>query len=169
MTNTPNTQPIFIRSHELWSITLQTELGDTNPNSTLLPKIFISGADPSSAIETIHVQHTGLAVATTLNLYLWHPTLTQGRNHLISQTDLPEVSIGGSRQPIVIQNLPRTYSPNNGTAIVYATESGGSGAVETPSIATQILRVPDGWQLRAALSTAIDTPIVVTAFGGNYY
>jgi hypothetical protein len=169
MANTPNTQPLFIRDFRIWSDTLQNELGTTDPNSTLLPKTLIVADDPSSAIETIHIQHTGLAVATTVNLYLWHQTQTDGRNLLISQTDLPEVTLGGSRQPIVVNNLPRTYSPNNGTAINYVTESGGSESVAIPSIATQILRLPLGWELRCALSVAIANPIILTAFGGSYY
>lgn len=169
MSNSPNTQPLFIRDFRIWSTTLQTELGDTNPASTLVPKTLIIGDDPASAIETIHIQQTGLAIDTTLNLYLYHQNFTQGRNMLISQTDLPEVSIGGSRQPIVVNNLPRTYSPNNGTAINYVSGIAGSGAPTIDSIATQILRIPNGWELRAALSVAIANPIIVTAFGGSYY
>jgi hypothetical protein len=28
--------------------------------------------------------------------------------------------------------------------------------------------LPQGWELRAALTTAIATPVIVTAFGGDY-
>jgi hypothetical protein len=34
---------------------------------------------------------------------------------------------------------------------------------------TRSIRIPNGWELRAALSTAIANPIIVTAFGGSYY
>lgn len=147
--NSPNTQPIFIRTPTIHSIVLSTELGDTLPTSTLVPKTFIVGADPASAIETIEIINTGASVATILNLYLYNVTGTQGQSRIISQTPIPAVTTE-PYTPIMVQ-LPATLTPVNNLS---------------PS---KILRIPAGWELRAALSTAIASPVIVTAFGGSYY
>lgn len=152
MSNTPNTQPIFIRTPTIHSIVLQSQLGDGNPASTLKPPTFITGADPATAIETIEIQPTGLMVATTLNLYLFNSIGTQGQSRLILQTALPAITTADPVSPIVVR-LPRTLSP----------------ASPNPSVPNQLLRIPVGWELRAALSVAIANPLIVTAFGGSYY
>lgn len=151
MTNSPNTQPIFIRQPTIHSIVLSTELGETLPTSTLVPKTFIVGADPATAIETIQVLSTGVAVATILNLYLYSVSGSQGQSRLISQTAIPATT-AGTQVPILVK-LPKTLSP----------------ASNTPINPNEMLRIPQGWELRAALSNAIATPIILTAFGGNYY
>jgi hypothetical protein len=147
----PNTQPIFIRSPKIWTTTLQTELGDTNPASTLLPKTLAIGGDPASAIDTIEIQPTGDMVATILNIYLFDTVGTQGQNRLISQTDLPEIT-GFTRSNRLVVLLPATLSP----------------ASPESDLPNRMLRLPQGWELRAALSIAIANPIIVTAFGGDY-
>jgi hypothetical protein len=152
MFNSPNTQPIFIRTPTIHSIVLQSQIGDRVPSSTLVPPTFIVGADPATAIETIEVQPTGLMVATTLNLYLWSAVGTQGQNRLILSTALPAITAIDTASPIVLR-LPRTNSP----------------ASPDPSVPNQMLRIPNGWELRTALSEAIATPVIVTAFGGSYY
>jgi hypothetical protein len=146
MSNSPNTQPIFFRTPSISSIVLSTELGELLPTSTLVPKTLLIGADPASLIETIEIQPTGAMVASVLNLYVYSTTGTQGQSRLISRTALPEVVTIGTLVPITIQ-LPFTNSPLN----------------------SRSLRIPNGWELRAALSTAIANPIIVTAFGGSYY
>lgn len=151
MTNSPNTQPIFIRIPVIHSIVLSTELGETLPTSTLVPKTFIIGSDPGTAIETIEVFNTGVSVATTLNLYLYSVSGTQGQSRLISQTLIPE-AVAGAQVPIQVK-LPKTLSP----------------ASCVPASPNQMLKIPAGWELRAALTNAIANPIIVTAFGGNYY
>jgi hypothetical protein len=148
--NSPNTQPIFIRQPTIHSLVLQTELGQVLPTSTLVPKTLLVGSDPGTAIETIEIQPTGLMVATTLNLYLYDLIGTQQQSRLIRQVDLPAITVAGSQQPISVL-LPATLSPVNNLS---------------PS---KILRLPNGWELRAALSVAIANPIIVTAFGGSYY
>lgn len=151
MTNSPNTQPIFIRNPTIQSIVLSAELGETLPTSTLVPKTFITGADPATAIETIQIVNTGNSVATILNLYLYDSTGTQGQSRLISQTPIPAATTA-PYTPILV-SLPKTLSP----------------ASPDPAIPNQLLRIPNGWELRAALSTAIANPVIVTAFGGSYY
>lgn len=152
MSNSPNTQPIFIRTPTIHSIVLQSQLGDRIPTSTLTPPTFIIGSDPATAIETIEVQPTGLMVATTLNLYLYSATGTQGQNRLILTTALPAITAIDTASQIVLR-LPRTNSP----------------ASPNPAVPNQMLRIPAGWELRAALSDAIANPVIVTAFGGSYY
>lgn len=149
--NSPNTQPIFIRSPKNWSITLQTELGSTNPSSTLVPKTLAVGGDPASAIEAIQVQTTGDMVASILYLYLWDTIGTQSQNRLIIASGLNAISGGGLTQ-YQIGGLPPTLSP----------------ASPAPATPNRILRLPEGWELRAALSVAIANPIIVTAYGGDY-
>jgi hypothetical protein len=152
MANSPNTQPIFIRSPQIWSLVLKTELGSTDPASTLLPKTLAIGGDPASAIETIEVQPTGDMAATVLNLYLYDAVGTQGQNRLIAQTVL--YALTGVTAPARVQIiLPATLSP----------------ASPESDLPNRLLRLPSGWELRAALSDAIANPIIVTAFGGNYY
>jgi hypothetical protein len=149
MSNSPNTQPIFIRSPRIASIVLSAEtVTDTLPTNTGVPKTLITGADPSTAIESIEIINTGAAVATILNLYLYNINGTQGQSRLISQTSIP-VATTAPYTPIVVL-LPSTLSPVNNLS---------------PS---RIIRLPQGWELRAALSVAIATPVVVTAFGGDY-
>lgn len=150
MSNSPNTQPLFIRTFTIDTIVLQSQLGETIPTSTLTPPTFIIGSDPATAIESIQILNTGASVATTLNLYLFDATGTQGQSRLISQTPVPAATTA-PYTPIVVQ-LPKTLSP----------------ASPNPAVPNQVLRIPKGWQLRAALSTAIANPIVVTAFGGSY-
>lgn len=151
MTNSPNTQPIFIRQPTIHSVVLSTELGETLPTSTLVPKTFIVGADPATAIETIEVLNTGVSVSTTLNLYLYSVSGTQGQSMLISQTPIP-AAVAGTQIPIVVR-LPKTLSP----------------ASCVPANPNQMLKIPIGWELRAALTNPITSPIILTAFGGNYY
>lgn len=146
MTNSPNTQPIFIRTPAIYSIVLSTELGDVLPNSTLVPKTLLIAPDPAILIETIEIQPTGVMIDTVLNLYLYNLTGTQGQSRLISRTALPEVVTLGTDAPITVQ-LPLTNSPLN----------------------CRSLRIPLGWELRVALSAAIANPVIVTAFGGSYY
>jgi hypothetical protein len=150
MSNSPNTQPIFVRTHTIHSIVLQSELGQTLPTSTLVPKTLLMGADPGTAIESIEIQPTGLMVATTLYLYLYNQAGTQGQSRLIRQVDLPAITVTGSQEPTSVV-LPATLTPVNNLS---------------PS---KILRIPNGWELRAALSVAIANPVIVTAFGGSYY
>lgn len=168
MSKSPNTQPLFVRSHKIWSVTLQTELGSLDPNSTSTPKTFIIGSDPSDAIETIQIQSTGQSIETVLNLYLFNAIGTAGKNLLISQTIVPASDNSGIYAPIIIPNLPITYFPNNGA--VFNSQSSGSGSTTILGVSgsTRILRLPEGWELRAALSTAIANPIILTAFGGSY-
>jgi hypothetical protein len=149
MANSPNTQPIFVRTPKIHSLVLQTELGQTNPNSTLVPKTLLIGSDPGTAIETIEVMPTGAMVDTSLYLYLYDLIGTQGQNRSIRVVNLPALAVGDPLEPISIA-LPNTLSPVNSL---------------NPS---KIIRLPEGWELRAALSTAIANPIIVTAFGGNY-
>lgn len=149
--NSPNTQPIFIRTPAIHSIVLRDELGETSPTSTTVPKTFIIGPDPATAIESIQVINTGVSVPTLLNLYLYSSTGTQGQSRLISQTSIPAAA-AAPYMPIVVQ-LPKTLSP----------------ASPDPSVPNQLLRIPEGWELRAALSVAIVNPVIVTAFGGNYH
>jgi hypothetical protein len=148
--NSPNTQPIFIRTPTIHSLVLINELGDTSPTSTLVPKTLLLGADPGTAIETIEIQPTGLMVATVLNLYLYDSVGTQGQSRLIRQVNLPAITTAGAQEPISVI-LPATLTPVNNLS---------------PS---KILRVPSGWEVRAALSVAIANPIIVTAYGGSYY
>jgi hypothetical protein len=108
------------------------------------------GADPGTAIESIEIQPTGLMVATTLYLYLYNQAGTQGQSRLIRQVDLPAITVTGSQEPTSVV-LPATLTPVNNLS---------------PS---KILRIPNGWELRAALSVAIANPVIVTAFGGSYY
>jgi hypothetical protein len=108
------------------------------------------GADPGTAIESIEIQPTGLMVATTLYLYLYNQAGTQGQSRLIRQVDLPAVAAAVAVDPISVL-LPATLTPVNNLS---------------PS---KILRLPNGWELRAALSVAIANPVIVTAFGGSYY
>lgn len=152
MSNSPNTQPIFIRSPKIWSISLRTELGSTNPTSTLVPKTLAIGGDPASAIESIEIQPTGDMIATILYLYLFDTTGTNGQNRLISQTALDALTsvIAPDRVQIL---LPATLSP----------------ASPESDLPNRMLRLPEGWELRAALSVAIANPIIITAFGGDYY
>ena len=152
MTKSPNTQPIFIRTPTIHSIVLQSQLGDRIPGSTLTPPTFIIGSDPATAIDTIEVQPTGLMVATTLNLYLYSLTGTQGQNRIILTTAMPAIITLDTAAPIVLR-LPRTNSPSS----------------PNPAVPNQLLRIPEGWELRAALSVAIANPVIVTAFGGSYY
>lgn len=152
MTNSPNTQPIFIRTPNIWSITLRTEIGSTDPSATFIPKTLAIGADPASAIEIIEICPTGLMVSTELYLYLYDSVGTQGQNRLISRTVLPEITTYTASDPIVVL-LPATLSP----------------ASSDPALPNRILRLPSGWELRAALANSIVSPIIVTAFGGNYY
>lgn len=150
MSNSPNTQPIFIRTPAINSIVLATELGDTLPTSTLVPKTLLTASDPGSLVETIEIQSTGVRVATYLNLYLYSATGTQGQSRLVSRTLLPEIVSLDNQSPITVL-LPQTNSPLNSLS------------------GTRALKISAGWELRAALSTAIDTPVIVTAFGGSYY
>lgn len=150
MANSPNTQPIFIRTPSISSVVLSTELGELLPTSTLVPKTLLIASDPGSLIETIEIQPTGAMVASVLNLYLYSTTGTQGQSRLISRTELPEIITIGTLAPITVQ-LPLTNSPLNSLS--------GSRSI----------RIPNGWELRAALSTAIASPIIITAFGGSYY
>ena len=150
MANSPNTQPIFIRVPSIHSIVLSTELGDLLPTSTLVPKTLLIASDPGSLVETIEIQPTGEMVASVLNLYLYSTTGTQGQSRLISRTELPEIVTIGTLAPITVQ-LPLTNSPLNSLS------------------GSRSLRIPNGWELRAALSTAIANPVIVTAFGGSYY
>lgn len=150
--NSPNTQPIFIRSPKIWSIALRTEVGSTDPSATFIPKTLAVGGDPASAIETVEVCATGLMVASELYLYLHDLTGTQGQNRLISRTLLPAITVYAAADPIAVL-LPATLSP----------------ASPDPILPNRILRLPSGWELRAALSNAIASPIIVTAFGGDYY
>jgi hypothetical protein len=150
MTNSPNTQPIFIRVPSIHSIVLSTELGELLPTSTLVPKTLLIASDPGSLVETIEIQPTGVMVASVLNLYLYSVTGTQGQSRLISRTELPAIVTIGTLAPITVQ-LPLTNSPLNSLS------------------GSRSLRIPNGWELRAALSTAIANPIIVTAFGGSYY
>lgn len=150
MANSPNTQPIFIRNPSINSLVLSTELGELLPTSTLVPRTLLSAADPGSLIETIEIQPTGAMVASVLNLYLYNVTGTQGQSRLISRTALPEIITIDTLAPITVQ-LPLTNSPLNSLS--------GSRSI----------RIPNGWELRAALSTAIANPVIVTAFGGSYY
>lgn len=147
--NSPNTQPIFIRTPTIQSIVLATELGDTLPTSTLIPKTFVVASDPATAIETIEIINTGASVATILNLYLYSATGTQGQSRLISQTFIPAAT-AAPYVPIQVV-LPRSLSPVN------------------EAIPSRIIRIPTGWELRVALSVAIANPVIVTAFGGSYY
>jgi hypothetical protein len=149
-TNSPNTQPIFIRTPTIHSLTLQTQLGQTSPTSTLVPPILLTGNDPATAIETIEIQPTGLMVATTLNIYIYNAPGTNSQSRLIRQVALPAITVEGIYDYISV-DLPRTLAPVNNLS---------------PST---IIRVPLGWQLRAALSVAIANPIVITAYGGDYY
>jgi hypothetical protein len=148
MSNSPNTQPIFIRTPRIASLVLSTQVADILPTSTAVPPTLISGNDPSTAIESIEIINTGAAVATILNLYIYNINGTQGQSRLISQTAIPATTTA-PYNPIVVL-LPSTLSPVNNLS---------------PS---RIIRLPQGWELRAALTTAISTPIVVTAFGGDY-
>lgn len=150
MTHSPNTQPIFIRVPSINSIVLSTELGELLPTSTLVPKTLLTASDPGSLVETIEIQSTGARVETYLNLYLYSATGTQGQSRLISRTLLPEIVSIDNQAPITVL-LPLTNSPLNSLS------------------GTRSLRIPAGWELRAALSTAIATPVIVTAFGGSYY
>lgn len=149
--NSPNTQPIFIRTPTIYSIVLSTELGETSPTSTLTPKTFVIGADPATAIESVEIIHTGSANPTRLNLYLYSSSGTQGQSRLVSQTQLFAVTGAQQYTPILVQ-LPKTLSP----------------ASPNPAVPNQLLRIPEGWELRAALSEAIANPVIVTAFGGSY-
>jgi hypothetical protein len=149
MANSPNTQPIFIRTPVIHSLVLSSELGDLLPTSTLVPKLLLSGSDPATLIETIEIQSTGVRVASALNLYLYNSTGTQNQSRLISRTALPEIITFGTDAPLTVI-LPLTNSPLNSLS------------------GSRSLRVPLGWEVRAALSTAIATPVIVTAFGGSY-
>lgn len=149
--NSPNTQPIFIRTPTIHSIVLSTELGETLPTSTLVPKTFIRGADPATAIESIQILNTGESVATVLSLYLYDAAGTQGQSRLISQTSIPAASVA-PYSPIVVQ-LPATLSPVS----------------PNPAVPNRLLRIPEGWELRVALNNPIANPVIVTAFGGSYY
>lgn len=151
MSNSPNTQPIFIRTPKIWSLVLQTELGLTNPASTLLPKTLAVGSDPACAIETIEIQSTGDRIASVLNLYLFDDVGTQGQNRLISQTELPAIN-GFTRSDRIDVILPATLLPASPDSV----------------LPNRCLRLPQGWELRAALSTAIANPIIINAFGGSY-
>ena len=153
MTNSPNTQPIFIRTPVIHSIVLSTELGDLLPTSTLVPKTFIIGSDPGTAIETIEVIGTGVAVATRLNLYLYNVSGTQGQSRLIDQIDIPAITDPAAVKVRQEVSLFRTLSPASANFL----------------LPNRMIRIPAGWELRAALTTAIANPIIVTAFGGNYY
>ena len=153
MTNSPNTQPIFIRTPVIHSIVLSTEIGDLLPNSTLVPKTFIIGSDPGTAIETIEVIGTGVAVATRLNLYLYNVAGTQGQSRLIAQLDVPAIA-------------DNTIIKSRGEVSLFRSLSPASSNPVSPN---RVIRIPAGWELRAALTTAIANPIIVTAFGGNYY
>ena len=150
MSNSPNTQPIFVRTPAIYSIVLSSELGDTLPTSTLVPKTLLTAPDPAILIETIEIQPTGVMIDTVLNLYLYNLTGTQGQSRLISRTALPAVVTLGIDAPITVQ-LPLTNSPLNSLS------------------GSRSLRIPLGWELRVALSTAIANPVIVTAFGGSYY
>jgi hypothetical protein len=141
--NSPNTQPIFIRTPAINSLVLSTELGELLPTSTLVPKTLLTASDPGSLIETIEIQPTGVMVATVLNLYLYSATGTQGQSRLISMTNLPAITAIGTDAPISVL-LPLTNSPLNSLS--------GSRSI----------RIPSGWELRAALSTAIANPVIVT-------
>lgn len=152
MANSPNTQPIFIRTPVIWSITLQTELGNTNPASTLIPKTLAIGSDPSSAIESIEIQPTGDMVATVINFYLYDASGTASQNRLLAQLPLESISS--------FTNADRSY------LLLPATLSPASPDSDLPN---RILRLPKGWELRVALSTAIANPIIINAFGGSYY
>jgi hypothetical protein len=150
MANSPNTQPIFFRTPSIGSLVLSTELGELLPTSTLVPKTLLIASDPGSLVETIEIQPTGVMVASVLNLYLYSVTGTQGQSRLISRTELPAIVTIGTLAPITVQ-LPLTNSPLNSLS------------------GTRSIRIPNGWELRAALSTAIANPVIVTAFGGSYY
>jgi hypothetical protein len=151
MLSTPNTQPIFIRTPRIWSMTLQTELGGTYPASTLTPKSLAIGGDAGSAIETIEVVYTSVNAISgaSLYLYIYDSVGTQGQNRLLSataidtqNTDLGNLAVG----------LPATASP----------------ASPNPITPNRILRLPAGWELRAALSSSLSDPIIVNAYGGDY-
>lgn len=150
MTNSPNTQPIFIRTPSIYSIVLSTELGNELPTSTLVPKTLLTAPDPGVLIETIEIQPTGVMIASVLNLYLYNATGTQAQSRLISRTALPAVIALGVDAPITVQ-LPLTNSPLNSLS------------------GSRSLRLPLGWELRVALSVAIANPVIITAFGGSYY
>jgi hypothetical protein len=149
-TNSPNTQPIFIRTPRIASLVLSTQVADILPTSTAVPPTLISGNDPSTAIESIEIINTGAAVATILNLYIYNINGTQGQSRLISQTAIPATTTTTAPYSPIIVLLPLTLSPVNNLS---------------PS---RIIRLPQGWELRAALTTAIATPVIVTAFGGDY-
>lgn len=152
MANSPNTQPIFIRTPGIWSTTLSTELGDTNPASTLVPKTLAVGSDPSSAIEAIEIQPTGDMVATNVNFYLYDASGTGGQNRLLAQLQLLEITgfVYADRSYLL---LPATLSP----------------ASPDSDLPNRILRLPKGWELRVGLSNTIANPIIINAFGGSYY
>jgi hypothetical protein len=151
MANSPNTQPIFIRSPQIWSTTLQTELGTTDPTSTLIPKTLAIGSDPASAIESIEIQPTGNMLATIVNFYLYDATRTGGQNRLLAQLPLDAITTFTSVDRVPL-SLPATLSP----------------ASPDTDLPNRVLRLPIGWELRVALSTAIANPIIINAFGGSY-
>ncbi len=150
--NSPNTQPIFIRTPVIWSASLRTELGSTDPTSTLIPKTLATGSDPASAIESIEIQPTGNMVATNVNFYLYDATGTGGQNRLLAQLPLNAITAFTSADRTSLL-LPATLSP----------------ASPDTDLPNRILRLPKGWELRVALSTAIANPIIINAFGGSYY
>jgi hypothetical protein len=175
MSNSPNTQPLFVRSHRIWTTTLSTEIASISPGSTSVPKTLIIGSDPSSAIETIQIQSTGESLETVVNFYLFDNVGTAGRSLLLCQALVPATDTYGLYRPIIVRDLPISYFPNNGNVLSNnAANSGSSGSSTTvlgmsESESTRILRLPSGWELRCALSDPIANPLIISAFGGDYY
>lgn len=147
-----NTQPSFIKSPLLWTVTLTNEVVNRSPGSAVPALLGTAGAS-GALIESIQVYPLGDIVASPLRIFL---KVFNSTNYiLLLETSLTAVSGSGNTAaiadyPIEVQ-LPRILSP----------------ASQTPATPNRGLRLPADYALYAALGTAT-AGVIVTATGGDY-
>jgi hypothetical protein len=146
-----STQPIFIKSPLLWTVTLTNEVVNRSPGSAV-PKLLGTAGTLGSLIESIQVYPLGDIVASPLRIFLKAPNTDY---ILLTETSLTAVSGSGNTSaianyPIEVQ-LPKILSP----------------ASLTPATPNRGLRLPADYALYAALGTAT-AGVIVTATGGHY-
>lgn len=173
MANSPNTQPIFIRTPLIKQVVLTSELGDRSPSSSTVPKTLLIGGDPATAIESIQIQATAIGAANVVRFYIYDPTETSPQSRLIREVPIPEVSGATNTNALTI---PAPVSPpaivsvqNTAFPIEVWLPPTLSPASSNPNLPNRLLRIPNGLELRVGLGTASPSaPIIVTAFGGVY-
>ncbi|MFN6460853.1 MAG: hypothetical protein RMZ41_003270 [Nostoc sp. DedVER02] len=147
-----NTQPNFIKSAILWTVTLTNEVVNRSPGAAV-PKLLGTSGASGALIECIEICPLGDIVASPLRIFLKPP----GSTEYIFRSETSLTSVSGSNNttaiagyPIEVQ-LPRILSP----------------ASQTPATPNRGLRLPAGYALYAALGTA-NAGVIVTATGGDY-